>query len=67
MKKADVVVDNLTPGRMAKWGLEYRKLKEINPGIIHLHVSGYGSWGPWAIEIKRGLAPKIGRGPCDRS
>ena len=32
VKKADVVVDNLTPGRMAKWGLEYRKLKEINPG-----------------------------------
>ncbi|MBI5904941.1 MAG: CoA transferase, partial [Deltaproteobacteria bacterium] len=47
VKKADVVVDNLTPGRMAKWGLDYRNLKEVNPGIIHLHVSGYGSWGPW--------------------
>ncbi|RJP22030.1 MAG: CoA transferase [Deltaproteobacteria bacterium] len=47
VRKADVVVDNLTPGRMAKWGLDYRKLKEVNPGIIHLHVSGYGSWGPW--------------------
>jgi crotonobetainyl-CoA:carnitine CoA-transferase CaiB-like acyl-CoA transferase len=47
VKKSDVVVDNLTPGRMAKWGLDYRNLKEVNPGIIQLHVSGCGSWGPW--------------------
>jgi crotonobetainyl-CoA:carnitine CoA-transferase CaiB-like acyl-CoA transferase len=32
---------------MEKWGLDYKNLKEVNPGIIHLHVSGYGSWGPW--------------------
>lgn len=74
VKKADVVVDNLTPGRMAKWGLDYRNLKEINPGIIHLHVSGYGSWGPWtgrtsydAVAQSMGaLAPITGfeeRGP----
>jgi crotonobetainyl-CoA:carnitine CoA-transferase CaiB-like acyl-CoA transferase len=47
VKKADVVVDNLTPGRLATWGLSYRELREINPRIIQLHVSGYGSWGPW--------------------
>ena len=47
VKKSDVVVDNLTPGRMAEWGLDYRTLREVNPGIIQLHVSGYGSWGPW--------------------
>ncbi len=48
VKKSDVVVDNLTPGRLASWGLSYRELSRINPGIIQLHVSGYGSWGPWA-------------------
>ncbi len=47
VKKSDVVADNLTPGRMAEWGLSYRELKEVNPRIIQLHVSGYGSWGPW--------------------
>ena len=47
VKKSDVVVDNLTPGRMAEWGLSYKELKEINSRIIQLHVSGYGSWGPW--------------------
>ena len=74
VKKSDVVVDNLTPGRMAKWGLDYRRLKEVNPRIIHLHVSGYGSWGPWtgrtsydAVAQSMGaLAPITGfedRGP----
>jgi len=47
VKKSDVVLDNLTPGRMAKWGFGYEELKKINPKIIQLHVSGYGSWGPW--------------------
>ena len=47
VKNSDVVVDNLTPGRMAEWGLSYKELKEINSRIIQLHVSGYGSWGPW--------------------
>jgi crotonobetainyl-CoA:carnitine CoA-transferase CaiB-like acyl-CoA transferase len=47
VKRSDVVVDNLTPGRMKEWGLSYPELKEINPRIIQLHVSGYGSWGPW--------------------
>jgi len=74
VKKSDVVVDNLTPGRMAKWGLDYRALREVNPKIIHLHVSGYGSWGPWtgrtsydAVAQSMGaLAPITGfedRGP----
>jgi crotonobetainyl-CoA:carnitine CoA-transferase CaiB-like acyl-CoA transferase len=47
VKKADVVVDNLTPGTLAKWGLSYKELSVVNPSIIQLHVSGYGSWGPW--------------------
>lgn len=47
VKKSDVVIDNLTPGRLAKWELSYERLREINPRIIQLHVSGFGSWGPF--------------------
>lgn len=47
VKKSDVVVDNLTPGRMSEWGISYPELRQVNPRIIQLHVSGYGSWGPW--------------------
>jgi crotonobetainyl-CoA:carnitine CoA-transferase CaiB-like acyl-CoA transferase len=74
VKKSDVVVDNLTPGRMKEWGLSYPELKEINPRIIQLHVSGYGSWGPWtgrasydAVAQSMGALSPItgfeGRGP----
>ena len=74
VKRADVVVDNLTPGRLATWGMSYKELREINPRIIQLHVSGYGSWGPWtgrtsydAVAQSMGaLAPITGfedRGP----
>ena len=47
VKRSDVVLDNLTPGRMAEWGVDYKELKKVNPRIIQLHVSGFGSWGPW--------------------
>lgn len=74
VKKADVVVDNLTPGRMTEWGVSYQDLKKINPRIIQLHVSGYGSWGPWTgrtsydavAQSMAGLSPITGfedRGP----
>ena len=48
VEKCDVMVENLTPGRMAQWGLSYKDLKEINPGLIYLSLSGFGHWGPWA-------------------
>lgn len=41
----DVVVENFTPGVMARRGLDYESLKEINAGIIMASVSGYGQTG----------------------
>jgi len=46
--KADIFMENYTPGNMEKWGLTYDKLKEIKPDIIMLRQSGYGSSGPYA-------------------
>lgn len=39
---SDVVVENLRPGAMAKIGLDYAGLKEINPRIIYAMISGFG-------------------------
>ena len=44
---ADVVVHNFRPGVMERLGLDYKKVKEINPTIIYAEVSGYGNEGPW--------------------
>ncbi|MBO6948472.1 MAG: CoA transferase [Rhodospirillales bacterium] len=47
VKDADVVTENFRPGTLEKWGLGYDTLKEINPGLILLRVSGYGQTGPY--------------------
>ena len=40
-KNADVVVENLRTGTMARYGLGYEVLKNINPGIIFCSVTGF--------------------------
>src|SRR5215210_3381476 len=45
--EADVVVENFRPGTLEKWGLGYDDLKEINPGVVMVRVSGYGQTGPY--------------------
>ncbi len=47
VKDTDVVCENFRPGRLEGWGLGWDVLKEINPGLILLRVSGYGQDGPY--------------------
>ena len=44
--QVDVVVENFRPGRLASWGLGYEDLARTNPGVIVVHVSGFGQTGP---------------------
>ncbi len=46
VKDADVVIENLRGGTMARYGLSYDDLKKINPRIIFCSVTGYGQTGP---------------------
>jgi formyl-CoA transferase len=45
---ADVLVENFRVGRMAEWGLSYDVLSAENPGLVMLHISGYGQTGPYS-------------------
>jgi crotonobetainyl-CoA:carnitine CoA-transferase CaiB-like acyl-CoA transferase len=45
---ADVLVEGFRPGVMARLGLGYLALSEINPRLIYLSLSGYGQTGPLA-------------------
>jgi CoA:oxalate CoA-transferase len=49
-KDADVVIENLRTGTMARYGLGYEDLKNINPGIIFCSVTGFGQTGPKAKD-----------------
>ncbi len=41
--RSDVVIDNLRPGAMDDLGLGYDDLKGLNPGLIYVSISGFGT------------------------
>lgn len=45
-KHADVVFNNFRPGTMRKLGLDFDRLKGINPRIIMANLSAFGATGP---------------------
>lgn len=45
--KSDVLIENFRPGTMEEWGLGWPELREANPGLVYLRVSGYGQTGPY--------------------
>ena len=46
--KADVVVENFTVGTLARYGLDYAALKDVNPQLVYVSVTGFGQSGPYA-------------------
>ncbi len=45
-ERADVLVENLRPGRMRRFGLDYETLARKNPGLVYMSVNGFGNRGP---------------------
>jgi benzylsuccinate CoA-transferase BbsF subunit len=43
---ADIVIENFSAGVMARLKLGYHQLREINPKIVYVSMSGYGHDGP---------------------
>jgi benzylsuccinate CoA-transferase BbsF subunit len=54
---ADVAVENLTPGALAEWGLDYERLCAVNPDLIMISVTMQGQTGPMARS--RGYGPML--------
>ncbi|MFZ1996141.1 MAG: CoA transferase [Solirubrobacteraceae bacterium] len=44
---ADVVVESFRPGTFERWGLGYDALREVNPGLVLVRISGFGQTGPY--------------------
>jgi len=48
IQDADVLVENYKVGTLARYGLDYDTLAELNPRLIYLSVTGFGQTGPFA-------------------
>jgi crotonobetainyl-CoA:carnitine CoA-transferase CaiB-like acyl-CoA transferase len=44
---SDVLIENNRPGTLEKWGLAPGQLRETNPGLVVVRISGYGQTGPY--------------------
>ncbi|MCW0216464.1 MAG: CoA transferase [Pseudonocardia sp.] len=73
---ADVVIDNMSNGALARMGLPIETLREINPRIVAVSMTGFGESGPYSdrtaygslIDALTGIASSngaIGGGPTD--
>ena len=48
VRDADILIENFKVGGLAKYGLDYDSLKEVNPGLIYCSITGFGQTGPYA-------------------
>jgi len=44
--RADVVMEAFRPGVTARFGLDYKSVRAVNPDVVYLSVTGYGQQGP---------------------
>src|SRR3989442_6012350 len=46
VERADVLVENFRPSVPARLGIDYPRLKAINPRLVYCGLTGYGDKGP---------------------
>jgi crotonobetainyl-CoA:carnitine CoA-transferase CaiB-like acyl-CoA transferase len=46
-RRCDVLIENYKYGDLARYGLGYDDLRELNPGLIYCSVTGFGQTGPY--------------------
>src|SRR5438093_8869958 len=47
LERADVVLENLRVGTVAKLGVDYERARERQPRIVYCSISGFGQDGPY--------------------
>lgn len=56
-KDADIIVENFRAGTLAFFGLDYESVREVNPGVVYVSISGYGQGGP--LSHRSAYAPTV--------
>lgn len=48
VRDADILIENFKVGGLAKYGLDYESLSQINPRLIYCSITGFGQTGPYS-------------------
>ncbi|GMU78314.1 MAG: CoA transferase [Acidimicrobiia bacterium] len=56
VRKSEVVIEGMRAGALAKRGLGYERLREVNPAIVFCATSGFGQTGPFRDLATHGVA-----------
>lgn len=46
VERCDILLENFKVGGLAKYGLDYATLKQLNPKLIYCSITGFGQTGP---------------------
>lgn len=55
IKGADALIEQFRPGAMDAWGFGYEQIKQINPNIVYVSLTGYGQEGDFTQEAGHDL------------
>ncbi len=44
----DVVIENFKVGQLARYGLDYPSLRQVNPRLVYCSITGFGQDGPYS-------------------
>ena len=66
--RSDVLVENFVPGATRKIGIDYERMKALNPRLVYCSITGYGDEGPYrdrpsmdlVVQAMSGLMAKTG-------
>ena len=53
---ADVVIEGMRPGALARRGITCERMQELNPAIVFVTISGFGTTGPYKDLPSHGIA-----------
>lgn len=56
VKVSDVVIEAMRPGALARRGLTFERMREVNPKVVFCSISGYGATGPYRDLPSHGIA-----------
>jgi crotonobetainyl-CoA:carnitine CoA-transferase CaiB-like acyl-CoA transferase len=56
VRNADAVVEAMRPGGLERRGLGFEQLRQVNPRIVFITISGYGMTGPYRDYPSHGIA-----------